>query len=111
MVKYMDCVRATLRKHQREFGKPRIVTVGDRTTPRVVGRNAPELNLEDRRLDRVETRIDADAGANIPLSPAIFPHLTQRRGERGVLGDDHAPIAKCTKVFRRVKAEAPHVAE
>jgi len=111
LVKHMSCVHTWLRKHQREFCQARIVTVGDGTAPRIVGRKAPELDREDRRLDRVETRIDADAGANITLTPAIFPHLTQRLGESGVLGDDHAPIAKHTKVFRRIKSEAPDVAE
>jgi len=70
-----------------------------------------ELDTEDCRLDRIDSRIDADAGTDIALAPTVFANFTQRCGEGGIVRDDHTAVAKRTEVLCRVKTKARNVAE
>ena len=74
-------------------------------------RKAPKLDVENRGLDRIEARIYADAGADKAFLPTIFANFAQGRGDSGVVGDGHAPIAGCTEILGRIEAETPNVAD
>src|SRR6266446_5712435 len=102
---------ATWRQDERQLGQAIIVTCRDRLAAPVVGIEARQLDRKDRRLDRIETGVDADAGADITLAPAIFTDLTRRRGERRIAGRDDAGIAQRAKILRRVEAEAAEIAD
>src|SRR5438309_11936300 len=103
--------RPTPRERQRQAGKTRVVTVSTGLPSCIVSRQGSELDPEDRRLDGVETRIDADPGADIPLAPAIFPNFAQRSRESGIIGDDHAAVAEGAEILGRVEAEACDIPE
>ena len=79
--------------------------------PRIIPREIPELDTEDRGLDRIKPRIDASPSANITFPPTILANFMQRRGNSGIVGDNHAAIANRTEILGRIKAETPRVAK
>src|SRR5581483_93585 len=101
---------AARREAQVEAGEPGIVAGGDGAAAGVVVGQARELDAEDRRLDRVEPRVDAGAGADIAVAPAVFADLARRGRETGIAGDDHPAIAERAEILRRIEAEAGDVA-
>src|SRR5439155_4390727 len=69
------------------------------------------LDREDCRLDRVEPCVDARAGADVTLAPAIFANFPSRLGERGIRRGDYPGIAERAQILGRIKAEAGDIAE
>src|SRR5438874_10226598 len=111
LMEYVRRLWPAYRKHQRQIGEARVVTVRNGSPPRIGGREGSELDTEDRRLDGVEARVDADPGADVPLAPAIFPNFAQSRRERRIVCDEHATIAQGAEIFGRVETETRDIAE
>src|SRR5262252_422709 len=111
LVKDVRRLWSACRKSQRQTGETGVVTVRNRLPSRVINRQGSELDPENCRLDRVETRIDAVARTDIPLAPPVFPDFAQRYREPRILGDDNAAVAQRAEIFGWVKAEARDIAE
>src|SRR5947208_2671099 len=99
------------RQRNRQPGETIVVARGNRLAPLVVAFEPRQLDREDCRLDRVEPRVDARAGADVTLAPAIFANFPSRFGERGISRGDDSGIAERAQIFGRIKAEAGDVAE
>src|SRR5271166_4177807 len=110
LVEDMSGVRTADGKRERQARQTSIVASGDRLPSCVVREQPVELDPEDRRLDRIETRVDANPGTNIAITPAILANFTQRAGERGVAGYGHTAIPERSQILCRVEAEAGNVA-
>src|SRR6516164_7866111 len=67
LVEDVSRLRTACRKRQRQTGETRLVTIRDGLSLRIVGCKSPELDAKNCRLDCIETRIDARAGADIPV--------------------------------------------
>ena len=103
--------RTTPRQDQRRAGKISVIGGGDRLAPPIVAFEPRQLDREDRRLDRVEPRVDPRTGADVTLAPAIFADFPGGLGERGIYRGDYSGVAERPQILRRIKAEARDVAE
>ncbi len=59
LVKDVGRLRPARRQSHGQAGEPSVVPVGDGAAPSIILIERRELDPEDRRLDRVEARIDA----------------------------------------------------
>ena len=73
LVKDVARIGAPPRQVERQAGEPLVIAGGDRLAARIVGGEARQPGAQDRRLERVEPGVDADAGADITVAPAIIP--------------------------------------
>src|SRR6266851_6963358 len=105
LVKDMVCIRTTRRNHQWQSRQSRIITGGNGLPPRIIPREAPELDIEDRGLDRIEARIDAGSNTNMTFPPTILANFTQGSGNIGIIGDGYSAIADRTEILGRIKAK------
>jgi hypothetical protein len=99
LVKDMAGPRTARWQDERQPSQAVMVTRSNRLAAPVVGLEARQYDREDRRLDRIDAGVDAHAGADITLAPAIFADLARRRGERRIAGRDDAGIAERAEVF------------
>src|SRR5260370_13139632 len=88
-----------------------LVGGGNRLAAGIVVRQVRQPGTENRRLERIEPGVDADAGADITVAPAIFADLPQRDGELRIVGCRHAGIAERSQILCRIEAEAGDVAK
>src|SRR5260370_10451776 len=88
-----------------------LVGGGNRLAAGIVVRQVRQPGTEDRRLERVEPCVDADAGADITVAPAILADLPQRDGDLTIVGCRHAGIAERRQILCRIEAEAGDVAK
>src|SRR5436305_4224429 len=98
-MKHVCRLRSARRKCQRQPGETPIITVRHDLPASIITLQRPELDTEYSGLDRVETRIDAGARADITLAPAVLPNFPQRCRERGIVRNNHAAVAKCGEIF------------
>src|SRR5437763_11928114 len=75
LMKHVAGIRRSLRQPNRQTGETIIIAGGDRLAAPVIGVEPRQLDPEDRRLDRVEARVDARAGADVTFAPTIFANF------------------------------------
>ena len=69
-----------------------------------------ELDSQHRRLQRVESAVDALLEVDILLRRAVIAQRGDALGQCGVMGGDGTGIAECAEVFAGVKAPGHDVA-
>src|ERR1700733_11078191 len=89
------------RQLERQAGKPRVVTIGDRPAPGIIVPQGIKLDVEDRGLDRVESCVDSGHRADIAVAPAIFADLARGDGKLAGGGDGRPGIARAATASSR----------
>src|SRR4051812_30379628 len=88
-----------------------IVMAGDGPAPIVVSGEVAQLDAQNRRLQLVESAVEAGDVADVAILPAVLAQPTHLLRERGVAGGDGAAVSDRAEVLRRIEAERGEVAE
>src|SRR6516165_1923129 len=111
LMKDVHYIRPAHGERQRQSRQSRIVSAGNRLPSPIIRSEIAELGPEDRGLNWIKARVDADPRADMARAPPVFANFTHCRGKARIARHGHAGITERTQVLSRIKAEASDVAE
>src|SRR5947209_5565716 len=72
---------------------------------------APQLDLQDCRLESIEPAVEPDLGVAVVAGSTVVTQSFDPLGDRGTVGSDRSAVAIGPEVLRRIKRETCDIAE